>query len=112
MQPDLANRGALGVSRLAGCRPPHVDEAPEDRVQAQFDHVQKKDLRRGPMEGSIVNSPYLSGLTCPGRQRGSERLDIITVLRHGSMYQVYSWATLTRSAGRPWNHKQQRRRAS
>ena len=64
------------------------------------------------MAGSIVNSPYLSGLTCPGRQRGSERLDIITVLRHGSMYQVYSWATLTRSAGRPWNHKLQNHHAS
>ena len=111
-EPHLANRGALGVLLCDGCREAHVDEAPEDRVQAQFEHVQKTDLQQGPVEGSVVYSTYLSVLPCPGRQGGPERLDIITVLRHGSMYQVYSWATLTRSAGRPWNHNQQHHHAS
>ena len=101
VQPHLASRGPLGVLLFGGCRPAHVDEAPEDRVQAQFDHIQKTHLHPGQVEGSVVYSTYLSGLPCPGRQGGPERLDIITVLRHGSMYQVYSWATLTRSAGRP-----------
>ena len=62
VQPHLANRGPLGHLRFVGCRPGQLDAAPEDRVQAQFDHIQKTHLHPGQVEGSVVYSTYLSGL--------------------------------------------------